>query len=85
MKVPGVGEATRGALDQCKAVGVEPRVTRTVLEMLAEGVGFGTSVGSVCGSAGNTVGITDTGTQLLLNATPLTGPDGLKKPADSHT
>ena len=53
--------------------------------MLVEGLGFGTSVGSVCGSAGNTVGITDTGTQLLLNAMPLTCPDGLKEPADSHT
>ena len=69
-----------------KASGVEPKGRKnSVLEMLVEGLGFGTSVGSVCGSAGNTVGITDTGTQLLLNAMPLTFPDGLKEPADSHT
>lgn len=69
-----------------KAVGVEPRGHKnSVLEMLVESLGFGTSVGSVYGSAGNTAGITDAGTQLLLNALPLTCPNGLKEPADSHT
>lgn len=69
-----------------KAIGVEPRGHKnSVLEMLVESLGFGTSVGSVYGSVGSTAGITDTGTQLLLNALPLTCPDGLKEPADSHT
>ena len=61
-----------------KAAGVEQGVTRTLsLEVLVEAFCSDTAALSVCGSAGDTEGVIDTETQLLLHAMPLTLPAGL--------